>query len=340
MRRRVRVPAPAAIQAPALNLSPLTAYEHGIYAIDSGYYRPRLDAIHLVVEGGQAALVDTGVSHSVPRVLNTLEALGLSPGSVRFIFLTHVHLDHAGGAGALAQRLPEARVVVHPRGLRHMAEPEKLIAGTRAVYGEAEFQRHYGAVLPVPRERLVEAADGSAFRLGGRQFVFLDTPGHARHHHCIWDEQSRSFFTGDTFGISYREFDVDGREFVFPTSTPSQFDPDAAHTSIERLMQYRPRHAFLTHYSRIGHLPRHAAGLHRLLEAYRELAARCAGGGKDRHRLLLQGMDRLLLECVLRHGCALPRQRVRQLMAMDIELNVQGIEIWLDTAQDRPERPA
>lgn len=318
--------------------SPLTAYEHGIYAIDSGYQRPQLDAIHLIVEGGHAALVDTGVSHSVPRVLDALEAVGVSRASVQFIFLTHVHLDHAGGAGALAQRLPRARVVVHPRGLRHMAEPEKLIAGTMAVYGEAEFQRHYGEVVPIPRERLVEAADGSSFQLNGRPFVFLDTPGHARHHHCIWDAKSRSFFTGDTFGISYREFDVDGREFVFPTSTPSQFDPDAAHTSIDRLMQHQPRYAFLTHYSRIGHLPQHAAELHHLLDAYVELAARC--DGPDRHRLLVERMEGLLVGRVLRHGCPLPENRVRQLLAMDIELNVQGIEIWLDTARTRPSQSA
>ena len=111
-------------------------YEHGVSAIDSGYVRPMLAAVHLIVEGGRAAIVDTGTNDSVPAVLEALAARGVPPGNVDWVMLTHVHLDHAGAAGLLARHLPNARVTVHPRGARHMVDPSRLLAGTVAVYGE------------------------------------------------------------------------------------------------------------------------------------------------------------------------------------------------------------
>src|SRR5690606_20245617 len=145
-------------------------------------------------------------------VMEALQARGLAAEDVAYVCVTHVHLDHAGGAGALMHRLPCARLVVHPRGARHMADPSRLVASARAVYGEVEFARIYGDIRAVDAARIVEAPDGLVLELNSRPLRFLDTPGHARHHYCIFDEVSRSFFTGDTFGLSYREFDVDGME--------------------------------------------------------------------------------------------------------------------------------
>src|SRR5579863_2378067 len=178
---------PAPIGASMATIPALWDFEHGISAIDTDYVRPRLDASHLIVRGGRAAYVDTGTSHSVPALLEALVEKDLSPAAVDYVFLTHVHLDHAGGAGELMRHLPNAKVLVHPRGAVHMADPAKLIAGTKAVYGDAEFERLYGRIPPIPAERIVEVPDGLLVRLGGSEFLFIHTPGHALHHYSIVD---------------------------------------------------------------------------------------------------------------------------------------------------------
>ncbi|RYE85713.1 MAG: MBL fold metallo-hydrolase [Oxalobacteraceae bacterium] len=177
--------------------------DSGIHTIDTGFGGVQFDAAYLIVEAQRGAFVDCGTSLSVPQMLATLRSAGLTPAQVDWLILTHVHLDHAGGAGALLQHLPNARVLVHPRGAPHMVDPTRLIAGATAVYGEAEMARSYGAIVPVPAERVVEAADGQTVMLGERALRTIETPGHARHHLCVWDARSRSWFTGDTFGLYY-----------------------------------------------------------------------------------------------------------------------------------------
>jgi NAD(P)-dependent dehydrogenase (short-subunit alcohol dehydrogenase family) len=209
----------------------------GIVAIDTGFHRDRFDAAYLMHEGGRAAFIDTGTNFALPRLLATLDALGLARDAVDWVIPTHVHLDHAGGAGALMQALPAATMLVHPRGAPHMIDPAKLYAGALAVYGQAEMDRSYGALVPVPAARVRISGDGMAITLAGRALRLIDTPGHARHHHCVWDERSRGWFTGDTFGLSYREFDTDAGPWIVPTSTPVQFDPEALARSIVRLLE-------------------------------------------------------------------------------------------------------
>jgi glyoxylase-like metal-dependent hydrolase (beta-lactamase superfamily II) len=302
---------------------------HGITAIDTGYVRPFFDASHLVVENGRAAFVDVGTSFSVPGLLAALEAKGLPPEAVDFVIVTHVHLDHAGGAGEMMRRLPKARLVVHPRGARHMIDPSKLWAGASAVFGEEATLRNYGALVPVDASRVVEAPEGFTLELGGRPLLFLDTPGHARHHFCVWDEASRSMFTGDTFGLSYRELASARGAFILPTTTPVQFEPEALLASIDRLVGHAPAAMLLTHYSRVVEIERLAADLHRQTG---ELVAlgRAEDGKTDRAARLRKGVEELLLGWVRDHGAPLPREQVRELLALDVELNAQGLEVWLD----------
>jgi hypothetical protein len=191
----------------------------------------------------------------------------------------------------------------------------------------------YGTIRPVDAKRIIEAPDGFILDFNGRPLLFLDTPGHARHHYCIFDSRSQSFFTGDTFGISYREFDVDGMEFVFPTTSPVQFDPLAAHASLDKLMGYEPVHAFLTHYGRIGHLSRHAAELHELIDAHVNIARRLRNV-PDRHKAMVKELGNLLLNRVVAHGCKLPEGEIHDLLSLDVGLNVQGLESWMDHARD------
>ncbi len=307
----------------------ITDYDNGVSAIDADYLRPGLAAIHLIVEGGRAALVDTGTSSSVAGVMEVLRKKNLASEDVVYVFVTHIHLDHAGGAGEFMHCFPHAKLVVHPRGARHMADPARLVASAMTVYGEAEFKRMYGVIRPVDANRIVEAPDGFTLDLNGRPLLFLDTPGHARHHYCIFDKKNQSFFTGDTFGLSYREFDVDGMEFVFPTTTPVQFDPVAAHASLDRIMSYDPAYAFLTHYSRIGHLPRHAEEMHDLIDAHVTIARKLRNV-PDRHAALVEELGTLLLQRIIVHGCKLPQEEIRDLLSLDVGLNAQGLEYWLD----------
>ena len=305
-------------------------YGHGICAVDSVYDRRLQTAIHLIVEEGRAAVVDTGTAHAVPRVLAALAAKGVAPEQVDYVVLTHIHLDHAGAAGQLMARFPNARLTVHPRGARHMADPSRLLAATVAIYGEEETRRVYGEILPAPRERMVETPEGTTLRLAGRELLFLDAPGHARHHVVVRDGASGHIFAGDTFGLSYRELDQDGRQFSFPTTSPSQFDPPALHRSIDRMLSLGPGALYVTHFGRLTNLTALAADLHRLIDAHVELGERHRRAGAERKRLLTEGVRSLLLAERERQGWRLPSEKVLEVFALDVELNAQGLEAWLD----------
>lgn len=308
-------------------------YEHGITAIDSGYGRPMLDAVHLMIEAGRAAVIDTGCNDSVPRILQSLRARGIAPAQVDWVLLTHVHLDHAGGAGLLLSQLPEARLAVHPRGARHMAAPARLMQGTIEVYGEAQARAMYGEIVPVPAERIVEVGDGAEIALAGRVIRVLDTPGHARHHVCYLDVRTGHAFTGDTFGLSYRELDQGGRNFAFPSTTPVQFDPEAQHGSIDRLLALRPDALYLTHFGQVREVPRLGADLHRLIDAHATLAGHWRGADREeRSAGLRDGVRALVLEEARRQGWTLAEDRVLELFSGDIVLNAAGLEAWLDAS--------
>lgn len=308
----------------------LVRYAHTIYAFDAHYVRPLLASVHLIVEGGRAAFIDTGSNDSLPNALAVLGAIGLGTADVDYVFLTHIHLDHAGGAGAMMRAFPNAKLVVHPRGARHMVEPSKLVAGAAKVYGATEVRRLYGEVLPIDEHRIIEAHHKLKIDLAGRELLCLDTPGHAKHHICIVDGRSGHIFTGDTFGLSYREFDVDGRQFIFPTTTPVQFDPPALHASLDLLMSYRPAAMYLTHYSQVTDVAAKAEQLHRLIDAHLEIARREQGAGAQRHSRIQAALTDLLLTEARQFGCILPAEKMIEIYATDLDLNAQGLCFWLD----------
>lgn len=316
-------------------------YAHGIHAIDAGYQRPMLAAIHLVVEGGEAALIDTGVNASVPAVMAVLAELGLPPSAVKWVMLTHVHLDHAGGAGLLLEHLPEARLTVHPRGAPHMRDPTRLIAGTTAVYGEQATQALYGRIRAIDPARMLETPDGTRLTLGRREFEFIDTPGHARHHVCIVDHASQCVFTGDTFGLSYRELDREGRQWVFPATTPVQFDPHELHRSIDAIRARRPKAVYLTHFGEVREVDRRADDLHRLVDAHAEIAAR-ASALADPLPAMVDELRALVLSEARRQRCALDEPALLALFKDDITLNADGLLAYIERTRPRaqPDRGA
>jgi glyoxylase-like metal-dependent hydrolase (beta-lactamase superfamily II) len=302
---------------------------HGIHTIDTGFGRPTFDAAYLVVEHGRGAFVDSGTSHSLPHFLAAIEAADLEPKDIDWVILTHVHLDHAGGAGQLMKHLPYAKLAVHPRGARHMIDPSALIAGAAGVYGEEEVRRSYGEIVAVPAERVVEASDGFVVDLAGRALLCLDTPGHARHHIAIHDDRSRAFFTGDTFGLSYRELDSPGGAFIIPTTSPVQFEPDEAHRSIDRMLGFEPEAMYLTHYGRVTEVARLANDLHEVIDAMVVIAKRHVGSTDRQHRIEADFAD-LYLDRALRQGVTMFREDIVSLLKIDIRLNAQGIIVWMD----------
>ncbi|MGO1541468.1 MAG: MBL fold metallo-hydrolase [Luteimonas sp.] len=305
--------------------------QDGIVTIDTGYVRPAFCAAYLVIENGRAAFIDTGTGKSVPRLLAALRGQGLEPGAVDWVIATHVHLDHAGGAGPLMRELPNATFAVHPQGARHMLDPARLEASAREVYG-AEYDRHHGPMTPIVQERLRRVDDGQVLELAGRPLRCVHTPGHARHHLSVWDARSRSWFCGDTFGISYRELDSARGAFAVPSTSPVQFDPDALRDSVRRILAEAPEAVHVTHYGRVTGVQQLGASLIAQIDAMVDLARRF-DGQPDRHARLVQGLARLYVERAQRQGIDDATRRVPELLEMDIELNAQGLGVWLDRSR-------
>ena len=311
---------------------------HGIHTIDASFVRPQFDAAYLIVENGRGAIVDCGTNHAVPLILQALQDAGLTPAQVDWLMLTHVHLDHAGGAGELMAHLPNAKLLVHPRGARHMIDPSQLWAGASAVYGESVMESTYGRLRPVPAERVVEAADGQVIMLAGRPLRCLDTPGHARHHLCFYDERANVCFTGDTFGLSYREFDTAQGPFILPTTSPVQFDPDALHASIRRLTALKPAAVYLTHYGRLTEIERLAADLHEQIDAVVAIAQAAqqeSATSAQRHARIKAALTDFYTARLAAHGWRGDGAALREVIGMDIELNAQGLGVWLDGLKRR-----
>ena len=299
-----------------------------IFTVDALYYQPELASIHLIRSHNRIAIIDTGTQYSVPQVEKCLTELGLDYQHVDFIILTHIHLDHAGGAGALMNLCTNAKLVVHPRGARHMADPSKLIAGASAVYGEKEFDKLYGKILPIDVNRIIQPQDGDAIDLAGRGLTFIDTPGHASHHHCIIDQQTNSVFTGDTLGVAYKALRNEHHAFVAPTTTPVQFNPDALHASIDKVMSYNPSMLYLTHYSSLKPSAKIIAGLHEQIDDFVMLTQKAADSGDDFTKVLSDEINEYLVRRCLNELEGIDEATARHWIKLDAGLNAQGLAFW------------
>ena len=307
----------------------LINFHNGIYAFDAGYVRHQLAAIHLIVGDGHAAFVDTGSNSSLPNALAALAQLGVKPECVDYVLLTHIHLDHAGGAGAMMAAFPNAQLVVHPRGARHMIDPSKLMAATEEVYGRERARELYGVLLPIPASRVIETADGMTLKLGQRELAIYDSPGHAKHHVFIHDRTANGIFTGDTFGISYRECDVEGRPFLMPSTTPSQFDPVDLRDSVEHMISLAPEAVYPTHFSRLAPPRPLAEVMLRRLDDFVRLAREARKTQPENPLpLLKEKLAAFVLAEARMHGLTMAEDQILALWALDIDLNAQGLLVW------------
>ena len=298
----------------------------GISVIDSGYFSKDFAAIYFLRQGNEVAIIETGNKYSATNVQKALEMDGLSFSDVAYIIPTHVHLDHAGGAGELMNRCQNASLIVHPRGARHMIDPSKLIAGTIAVYGEANFKKFYGEITPIESRRVIEADDNFILDFEGRELQFIDTPGHARHHFCVWDKQTESMFTGDTFWVSYRDLDKENEVYIFPSTSPVQFNPEALIKSIYKIMEYKPQRVCLTHFAAIKPTQKVVDQLIDGIHYVSNLAKKYAS--KDDAELIihdemmsyfLEGLEKIGVEDL--NFC-------RERLKLDVKINTQGLIYW------------
>ena len=300
----------------------------GIYSFDAHYMRPGKVSLLMMVHRGKVTFFDTGTSKNMPAVLKVLAILGLPTDAVDYVILTHIHLDHAAGAGVMMKHFENAKLLVHERGAHHMADPSKLIGSARQVYDEASFNEWYAGVLPVDQARINSIVDGDEIDLAGRRLSFYDTPGHARHHLSVFDEQTSSLFAGDAYGISYRSFDTDDHFFIYPATTPNQFDPIAMKESIERLTSLNPSVIYLTHYGRIMPSKKAAQDLLDMIAIFVKIAQ--THEKKDQpNEEIKQDLELIFMDRLQGMGHQLTLDKMRLCLGKDIDLNAQGLALWL-----------
>lgn len=244
-----------------------------VHTIDCAYTdHPGIAAAYLIEDRGEVAIIEANTSQAVPIILDHLAQLGHTPEDVRYVVITHIHLDHAGGAGTLMRACPNATLLAHPKAAPHAIDPTRIEKGARAVYGEV-FDDLYGEIVPVPAERVRALEDGETFPLGQRTLTVLHTRGHANHHFVVHDPGADAVFTGDSFGLVYPVLQHRGL-FAFPSTTPTDFDPEAAHASIERILATGAGRAFPTHFGEHRDLQGIADQLHPLLDAHADIVDR------------------------------------------------------------------
>jgi glyoxylase-like metal-dependent hydrolase (beta-lactamase superfamily II) len=297
-----------------------------IRTIDCHYIQAGFAASFLVQEEGEAYFVETNTIHAVPFLLKALREEGIEREGVRWIAVTHVHLDHAGGAFALLEACPEAMVLAHPRAAKHLIDPCKLVASAKKVYGEKAFERLYGDIQPVPADRVRILEDGEELLFHGSKLRCIYTRGHANHHFCLLDPILAGIFTGDSFGLAYPFLQRNGL-FIFPSTSPTDFDPIAAKESLKLILFAGANRAFLTHFGELRDLK--AAG-EQLLEHlnFSEGLYWQAKSGKEEFEVL-----RSRFEAELKNNFAILASKAGliltsedwRLMETDLRLNAEGI---------------
>ena len=300
-------------------------YPHNITCIDTEYVRTGLASCYLIEQNNHAVFIDTGTFHTVPLLLQALKEKNIPIENVDYVIPTHVHLDHAGGAGELMRQLPNAKLIVHPRGARHMIDPSKLKAGASAVYGEEMFKKHYGDLIPIPKERVMSPDDGSTIDFHGRPLMFLHTPGHAKHHICIIDSMSNGMFTGDTFGVAYPELNGSSLPYIFSPSSPVDFDPEDWIDSINKLMATNSQHAYLTHFGKVSNLQPLADALKIMVNEFANLAK-----NTDDFDALSIAIKDHMINGALSGGCTLSKAEITEVLSIDMNLIAQGLTVWLE----------
>jgi glyoxylase-like metal-dependent hydrolase (beta-lactamase superfamily II) len=304
---------------------------HARYTIDSDIL-PKFTATYLRVAGDECAFIEAHTSHALPRLLATLEAQGKRPEDVRWIVVTHAHLDHAAGAGALLAKCPNATLLAHPRAARHLVDPSKLVASATSVYGEKRFAELYGKIEPIAQERVRALEDGESFTLGDATLRVLHTQGHAKHHFVVDDPATGTVYTGDSFGLVYPALQKDGKRFAIATTSPTDFDPVEARKSLDRIVGLGEPSACLTHFDEIRDVAEVARQLHAWIdrsEKWRDDAAKSDAPIAEMTARIQTELRKAIEEDIESRGITFGDAEWK-VLALDIELNAQGIAFVAD----------
>lgn len=283
---------------------------------------PQFTAAYLREQDEEVAFIEVHTSHALPRLLAALAAAGRAPDDVRWIVVTHAHLDHAAGTSALLAHCPNATVLAHPRTARHLVEPAKLIAGATAVYGEARFATLYGTIAPIEKSRVRALADGESLALGTAQLTVHHTEGHANHHFVVDDPALETVFTGDTFGLVYPALQTRGR-FALPSTSPTGFDGGLAKASLAKVLSLGERFVRPTHYGAWEDGRAIATQVERFLDRAIAWVEDAAASGDDT-AAMTSAMAARWTRAIREEAPHFDEAQMK-LLALDIELNAQGL---------------
>jgi glyoxylase-like metal-dependent hydrolase (beta-lactamase superfamily II) len=308
---------------------------NSIQTIDCHYYTDEFAAAYLLEEGNEAAFVDNNTNFAIPYLLSALSNKNISKENVRYLIITHIHLDHAGATSRLVQEFPNATVLAHPKAAPHVINPKRIIESASMVYGKENFIKMYGEILEVPSERVRIMQDNEVLKFGSRDLTFIYTRGHANHHFVIHDSKTNSIFTGDSFGISYPWLRNGNSPFLFPSTTPTDFHAEEARLSIDKIIKTNADIAYLTHFDSWNDMKLGAEqmlyGIDRMEKIYKELIS----SNKTDSELQVLGEKMILTffeeEFTKR---AIPLSVIETVKA-DIQINAQGLVFAANRAKKK-----
>lgn len=301
----------------------------GITAIDTFYAgRERYTAAYLL-SGPEPAIVETGPTSSAEHVVAGLESLGVGAADLAHIVVTHIHLDHAGGAGALCERYPGATVWVHERGAPHLADPTRLLLSATAIYGEDRMATLFGPVLPVPAQRIRSLTDGDRLPLGSRYLDAASTPGHAKHQVALVDSATGAVFTGDALGIHPPDLPV-----LRPATPPPDYDLELAVQSIERIRALAGELLLFSHFGPVSEVERTCDLAVKRFRDWTETVRRAMAHTQDLDEIVAVLEDEARRDVQTGSQAELDLDRLEVLSS--IRMNAMGIMRYLQRA--RPEQ--
>jgi glyoxylase-like metal-dependent hydrolase (beta-lactamase superfamily II) len=289
---------------------------------------PEVACAYLLTEAGRAVFIETNTTHAAPILLSKLDELAIPRENVDYVIITHVHLDHAGGASALLKACPNAQLLAHPKAARHMISPSRLVESSKLVYGEENFEKLYGQIDPIEESRVRIMLDGESLVWGNRRFDFIYTRGHANHHFCIYDSGSKSIFTGDSFGIAYPKTELGGR-FIFPTTTPTDFNYEEAVRSLDLIVNTEAKSAYLTHFGSIGDLRSQANHLQVGLALCRDAVLEARAVDQSRLGEFFRTKVKEMITQLANEQNVNLTAKDWQLLDLDVDLNAQGLAFAL-----------
>ena len=295
-----------------------------LVVIDVHYNQtPQVIGSYLLL-GERPALIETGPTSTLETLLAGVREAGVDPRDLRAVAVTHIHLDHAGGAGTLAQRFPELDVYVHPVGAPHLIDPARLVASAGRLYGDA-LHRLFGDVAPVPEQQVKVLNDGDRVLLGSRRLVALDTPGHASHHHAFWDPSSADLFTGDVAGVA-----LSGSRYVRAPTPPPQLDIPAWERSVAKLRALHPQRLLLTHYGPHAWVTDLLAQLEERLHKNLRIVREGLAAGESEDAITRRVRTETLREIELRDG---PGASARYEVIMPVRQSVLGLIRYIEKSE-------